>query len=417
MSEQESFIQGILKKVLSVSHISKKQEEQIKNKVLLLADREINLLVIGGTGVGKSSTINALFKIDHIDGLTQEKAKVGTGPNPETEKLTRYQLSKNLIVWDSPGLGESIVADVIHTRAINQKLLETTKNGEFLIDLILVVLDGGSRDYKCTLQLLKRILPNIKDRNRILIGINRIDLIALGYGWNYNKNEPTPKIKDLIDQKIGSVKNRIYNECHLTIDPVVFCAGRSDDGWGSSSPYQITELFCQIVLSIPDEKRIAVIDRVKPEVIKQSTPEQKKIMVNKTSDSVGKFFPRVITSLLVSTLTGGLISGCFITSAVCNHLGKADNCHMLYTFRQYRDKWLLKQKGGLDLIREYYTIAPGIVDWIDSCSNSAEIYTYIHNKYLKKCYHLIKHKQYRQCKYWYIKMVMELEQQKISKPM
>ena len=50
---------------------------------------------------------------------------------------------------------------------------------------------------------------------------------------------------------------------------------------------------------------------------------------------------------------GGKHKGCFLTTAVCEYLGKADDCEELTTLRAYRDEWLAKQSGGVELIEEY----------------------------------------------------------------
>ena len=55
---------------------------------------------------------------------------------------------------------------------------------------------------------------------------------------------------------------------------------------------------------------------------------------------------------------------CFITTAVCQELGKPDNCAELTAFRAFRDGYLASQPDGEALIHEYYNIAPGIVTCI-----------------------------------------------------
>lgn len=403
-----SIIGKLLNKLFSLVNLTDEQKKIVYEKISKLADEEINILVVGGTGVGKSSTINALFQVDNSRSQVNA-AKVGIGPNPETQVLSKYRLAQNLIIWDSPGLGESTAADISHIRAINAKLRECSENGEYLIDLVLVVLDGGSRDYDSTFRLLKLILPAIKDKKRILVGINRIDMVAQGEGWDRNNNMPTPKLQTIIDRKVISVKARILNDSRLDVNPIPYCAGRADEGWGGSEPYQIAELFCQIVSAIPEEKRIAVIDRVKPEIITQSTHEQKQVIKRKTSNSLLKLLPRVA----FGAFTGGIFAGgCYITTAVCKSLNKPDNCHISYSFRKFRDEWLKKQEDGQALIQEYYLTAPNIVNQIDQCDNSSDIYKFIYDNYLLQCYKMIKHKQYRQCKNLYIKMVRDLQDQK-----
>ena len=103
--------------------LSKEQRELLIKKLNYLSHQEVNLLTIGGTGVGKSSTINALFQTNGRKLGADEEAMVGKGPDPETKIISAYRLD-NLIIWDSPGLGESIQKDMEYCRKINEKLRE-----------------------------------------------------------------------------------------------------------------------------------------------------------------------------------------------------------------------------------------------------------------------------------------------------
>lgn len=99
---------------------------------------------------------------------------------------------------------------------------------------------------------------------------------------------------------------------------------------------------------------------------------------------------------------------CFITSAVCQSLGKPDDCYELTTFRAFRDNWLYKQPGGQELIKEYYRVAPQIVKNIDARMDKATIYTNILEHYLRPCLSLIEQGKNKQCRDLYEKMVNHL---------
>ncbi len=69
----------------------KKMREVIKKEKPIM-----NILLMGATGVGKSSLINALFG--------KEVAKAGTG-KPITQHLEKYvDEEKGLILWDTKGI-------------------------------------------------------------------------------------------------------------------------------------------------------------------------------------------------------------------------------------------------------------------------------------------------------------------------
>jgi len=99
---------------------------------------------------------------------------------------------------------------------------------------------------------------------------------------------------------------------------------------------------------------------------------------------------------------------CYITTAVCESLGKGDDCYELNVLRNYRDGYLASQDDGEAIIRLYYDIAPTIVHRIDRCSNAAEIYNDIYREYLSPCIRLIEENKLSECKDAYFRMVNEL---------
>ena len=137
--------------------MKEKMNENVKEKLLgnllKLKKEKVNLMVTGATGCGKSSTINALFGV--------EVAKVGTSVDPETMEIEKYELD-NLVIWDTPGLGDGKEADNRHSKRMIDKLYEKDENGNLLIDLVLVILDGGSRDLGTSYELINNvIIPNL----------------------------------------------------------------------------------------------------------------------------------------------------------------------------------------------------------------------------------------------------------------
>lgn len=102
---------------------------------------------------------------------------------------------------------------------------------------------------------------------------------------------------------------------------------------------------------------------------------------------------------------------CYITTAVCETLGKPDDCYELMMFREFRDNYLLKQEDGQELIQEYYHMAPMIVDNINAFEERDQIYKEIWHNYLKGCLSAIESGDDAICKTEYSKMVMELKKQ------
>ncbi|XP_078349418.1 interferon-gamma-inducible GTPase 10-like [Oculina patagonica] len=83
-----------------VAHI----EKYFKQKLDGWQDVEVNIAVTGGTGVGKSSFINAIRGLDGSDNIGK-RAKVGV--TETTKELAEYVHPTNpkIKFWDLPGIG------------------------------------------------------------------------------------------------------------------------------------------------------------------------------------------------------------------------------------------------------------------------------------------------------------------------
>ena len=103
------------------------------------------------------------------------------------------------------------------------------------------------------------------------------------------------------------------------------------------------------------------------------------------------------------------LSGCFITTAVCQTFHKPDDCYELTMFRHFRDNWLSKQPNGKDMIAEYYVVAPSIVEKIDSSEYPDQVYRKIWKRYLNPCLHYLENRQYEDCRNLYVEMVTKLK--------
>ena len=100
---------------------------------------------------------------------------------------------------------------------------------------------------------------------------------------------------------------------------------------------------------------------------------------------------------------------CYITTAVCESLNKDDDCAELSMLRDYRDNILTNEEGGLEIIDEYYNIAPTIVKRINRDENPTEVYSSLYNDYILECLEYIENKQYVKCRETYTAMVKELK--------
>src|SRR6266699_1363239 len=129
------------------------------------------IALIGVTGVGKSTTINALFSTNLLvsTGVPGTKRDIATEvdmPSEPTEEEIQAPRGK-LVVVDMPGLGESIAKD--------RQYLKIYKRALSRVDVALWILDDD-RDLAQVeryLQQIKRMVP-VDVFNRIVFCINKV---------------------------------------------------------------------------------------------------------------------------------------------------------------------------------------------------------------------------------------------------
>lgn len=234
--------------------ISEADKTKFLQNINRLKNTKLNLMIVGGTGVGKSSTINALFGM--------EKAKVGTGTTPETMSIKSYELG-NVILWDSPGLGDGKEADERHAKAIISKLAEKDSKGELLIDMVLVILDGGSKDLRTSYELINEvIIPNLgNDKGRLLVAINKADNAMSGRHWDFEKSEPQPKLVEFLNEKVSTTKTRIKEATGVDVDVIYYSAGYTEDDT-QDQPYNLSKLLAFILRHTKSTKRIVMANQL-----------------------------------------------------------------------------------------------------------------------------------------------------------
>lgn len=249
-------IYELLEEDIRNSELSADEKNERLSHLIKMREKKVNIMLVGATGSGKSSTINALFNMD--------VAKVGVGVDSETKYITSYTLD-NLIIWDTPGLGEGVTRDMVYTEMLTRKLSELDENGNPLIDLVLIVLDSSSKDLGTSYDLLSNvIIPCLGDDKdgRILIGLNQADIAMKGKHWDTEKNEPDEVLLDYLKKKSLSVQSRIQVSTGLDIRPIYYCAGYKEEGGEQCKPYNLTKLLYYIIQSIPKEKRLVFADHI-----------------------------------------------------------------------------------------------------------------------------------------------------------
>ena len=80
-----------------------------------------------------------------------------------------------------------------------------------------------------------------------------------GRHWDYENNKPDETLKKFLDEKVKSIKQRIWTESGIEINPVYYCAGYKEESGDRVYPYNISKLLLYLLNAMPARKRMAVI--------------------------------------------------------------------------------------------------------------------------------------------------------------
>lgn len=109
------------------------------------------------------------------------------------------------------------------------------------------------------------------------------------------------------------------------------------------------------------------------------------------------------------TINSGFKKRCYITTAVCESLGKSDDCRELNVLRSFRDEYMMNSENGRKMVEQYYSTAPSIVGAINTRSDADVVYKDLYNKYISPCITMIDTGKMEECMKHYKKMVESLE--------
>jgi predicted GTPase len=212
--------------------------EEIKEKIQWYP---MDIVLVGATGVGKSTTLNAL--------LGAEEAKIGFGVDPETKNIKDYLLNKYIRLWDTPGLGDSPENDTTYKEEIAALLREeySTEDGVCggLIDLVLILLDASTRDLGTLYDLLETTIFTNIEAARVLFVINQADMAMSGRHWK--GISPDEILEQFLEAQVDSIQRRIEESIKKNIRKPLF--------YSASNNFNLYSLFDYIIDNFKWEQR------------------------------------------------------------------------------------------------------------------------------------------------------------------
>lgn len=132
------------------------------------------------------------------------------------------------------------------------------------------------------------------------------------------------------------------------------------------------------------------------------------------AEMIGKKWPETFTGHVLGCADYDTINSgfkrrfCYITTAVCESLGKEDDCEELNLLRSFRDGYMMSVPGGEDMVLEYYNTAPQIVSVINTLPDPGKVYRELYDRYILPCIDMIKHDKMKECMAHYRRMVENL---------
>ena len=239
---------------------------QMMDSILISIDsKPLKLGVIGTSGVGKSSTINALFgsdlEISHTVACTKEFKTV---PIDVDLSIAADKKKALLHVVDAPGLGESLDTDPLYLSRYREELPSC--------DGVLWLLAARNRGLALDQQYVNELYdycPNV------IFGINQVDTVD-PLDWESRLNLPSEvqlkyikEIEKDRKEKIGSVVQ----------DEVQICS------FSARKKYNLSILFSMFIDSLPTERR-ALYDLIRNFKVEDQFPEEALDLLKKSAVSI-----------------------------------------------------------------------------------------------------------------------------------
>lgn len=229
--------------------MTKQLKSEIKNVPLP------KIAIIGFTGVGKSSTLNALFNagqpISNVRSCTQKEA-------PIIGDVSKYTGSKgSIIIYDMPGLGEDVYSDKKH--------FETYRKVLPIVDIAVWTFHTGDRSMTPMQEALQGLLKYLGNdfQNKLMFAINKADAIAPGESaWNKDLNSPSAEQRRNIAELERYIKEKIRQIIPTWNGPIVT--------YSAKTHFRLSQLMTAMVETLPKERRWvfdAVADIADPTVL------------------------------------------------------------------------------------------------------------------------------------------------------
>ncbi|WP_325894944.1 hypothetical protein [Grimontia sp. NTOU-MAR1] len=250
MENSKSFSQQLAWDISHSSLVDEFKKSTLQLRLHELEDQALNIMVVGPKGVGKTSTIKAVF-----GNRLNEEFNAVSG-------ITRFQ-NGNLVVWDYPGHNGDEQHDKMLDMQIGATLSESDSDGNPLIDMAVVVLDPAEQNlnqgYRLICDVIAPALGSNFD-NRLVVGLNKVDIASFSYEWDFLNDSPSNEVEIWPESTAALIRHCMLDESGLEIAPVCYAADFERTNGEGRRPFNTIKLLNQIVAKLPAAKQITLID-------------------------------------------------------------------------------------------------------------------------------------------------------------
>ena len=212
-SELENYsfmIQKLFSLIFAKAKVSKDDKEKVFGKLEEeISGRPFKVAIIGQSGVGKSSTLNAVF------GLNLPTSDIQEGTTEIIEKIFPMRDGFNLSIYDMPGLLQSRKKDKVYEE-MYKEILPTC-------DVIVYIIKANTRNIGDDCRILKEIVLPICNqssvKDNLIIAVNKVDTIGETINpddpelqWDIMENRPTVKLHECILKKRLDIFEKLISE-------------------------------------------------------------------------------------------------------------------------------------------------------------------------------------------------------------
>lgn len=217
------------------------RRNDVKQRVTQMGAYPLDMMLVGATGSGKSSTINCL--------TGTSLAKASDGADPETMDIQSYQINRYFRLWDTPGLGDSPEQDQRHLQKMRRLLEQNYRMNDTeyrLIDLAMLIVDGGQRELLSTIKVLNELIIPVIGADRVILAVNQADRAMKGRYWDRKNQSAAPELTKFLEQQAIELHQRLQQSTGHRL-PVPIC-------YSATEHFRVNDLLDQVIQRVPSER-------------------------------------------------------------------------------------------------------------------------------------------------------------------